>query len=553
MNYLFSALVCLLFINSDGVDSDEAKKSTKDTISLWNSIAQQENLPTKERLFYAQEGLKLATKAEDQSGQLAALNSISSIYVGQHNYPKAVVHFEKALSLVQGSTDEEQKNKTYHELGRLQSELHNYNQAITYYEQVQEEYTRNNVVEKIAKTNQDLGVAYAHLGEKTKALIYFEKALEGYQKEDLIENEPSPLNGIGRIHLETEPEKALDYFQRALEIEKEYFVDKEQNNTLGNIGMAYWEMGKKDSELFFLDKSIQQLDAQFISEVTLENYQKIAEVHNALGNKEQSLDYYQKWAYLKDSLNNLIVKGQSEMAKIETATTSVAPVIKVVLPKLMFGSKDSSPYNLQYILSILMGLGLLSMSIIAARYGNRLRTKRQNINKKQQLLEMRERLLQSEIKTSHQLTENLKRNLLAKEKDLTDFALDINRKNEFTDSLLVSLGRLEHQTSGAARKAVRSLIQFANNHQKVNQDQDQLQQNIDKVNHNYFAKLQASYPDLSKTELQLCAYIRLGMTTKEIATTRNVNVKSVEMARYRLRKKLELSAEQDITTFLKKI
>lgn len=553
MNYLFSALVCLLFINSDGIDSDKTQKSTRDTISLWNSIAQQENLPKKERLFYAQEGLKLATKTEDQAGQLEALNSISSIYIDQHNYTKAVAHFEKALPLVQGSTDEEERNKTYHELGRLQSELHNYNQAITYYEQVQEEYTRNNVTEKIASTNEDLGVAYSYLGEKTRALAYFEKALEGYKKEDLIENEPSPLNGIGRIHLESEPEKALEYFQRALVIEEEYFVDKKKNNTLGNIGMAYWEMGKKDSALYYLDQSIQDLDEQAISELTLENYQKIAEVHNALGNKEESLNYYQKWAYLKDSLNNSIAKCQLEISKIEEAAAQVAPVIKIVLPKFMYATSEDRSSSLQYILSLLMGLGLLSTTIVAARFSNRLRTKRQNLDKKQQLLEMRERLLQSEIKTSHQLTENLKSDLLAKEKDLTDFALDINRKNEFTNSLLISLGRLEHQTSGAARKEVRSLIQFANNHQKVNQDQNQLQQNIDKVNHNYFAKLKANYPDLSKTELQLCVYIRLGMTTKEVATTRNVNVKSVEMARYRLRKKLGLSAEQDIMTFLKKM
>ncbi|MBK7489819.1 MAG: hypothetical protein IPI74_08470 [Bacteroidales bacterium] len=66
----------------------------------------------------------------------------------------------------------------------------------------------------------------------------------------------------------------------------------------------------------------------------------------------------------------------------------------------------------------------------------------------------------------------------------------------------------------------------------------------------FFRKLKARYPALTPNDLRLCSYLRMNFTTKEIANLSNISTRSVEIARYRLRSKLNLSHEVNLTEFL---
>ena len=66
-------------------------------------------------------------------------------------------------------------------------------------------------------------------------------------------------------------------------------------------------------------------------------------------------------------------------------------------------------------------------------------------------------------------------------------------------------------------------------------------------------KLKSSYPGISKTDMKICVYTKLNLSTKEIADIMNISARSVEMARYRLRKRLELPPGEDIAAFVKNL
>jgi DNA-binding CsgD family transcriptional regulator len=67
----------------------------------------------------------------------------------------------------------------------------------------------------------------------------------------------------------------------------------------------------------------------------------------------------------------------------------------------------------------------------------------------------------------------------------------------------------------------------------------------------FYEKLQSKFPDLTTNERKLCAFLRLNMTTKEISAITNQSLNSIEMARHRLRKKLNIDNSQvNLTTFL---
>jgi len=70
---------------------------------------------------------------------------------------------------------------------------------------------------------------------------------------------------------------------------------------------------------------------------------------------------------------------------------------------------------------------------------------------------------------------------------------------------------------------------------------------------NYLVNLSNRFPALTTSDLKLAAYIRMNVSSKEIASLLNISLKSIEMARYRLRKKLEIDHEQNLTAFLMSI
>jgi len=70
---------------------------------------------------------------------------------------------------------------------------------------------------------------------------------------------------------------------------------------------------------------------------------------------------------------------------------------------------------------------------------------------------------------------------------------------------------------------------------------------------NYLVNLSNRFPSLTTSDLKLAAYIRMNISSKEIASLLNISLKSIEMARYRLRKKLEIEHEQNLTAFLMSI
>jgi DNA-binding CsgD family transcriptional regulator len=73
---------------------------------------------------------------------------------------------------------------------------------------------------------------------------------------------------------------------------------------------------------------------------------------------------------------------------------------------------------------------------------------------------------------------------------------------------------------------------------------------FENVHEEFLNRIKAKYPDLSPRELKLCAYLRLNISSKEIANLMNISVRGVEISRYRLRKKLGLDHETNLTDFI---
>jgi len=76
------------------------------------------------------------------------------------------------------------------------------------------------------------------------------------------------------------------------------------------------------------------------------------------------------------------------------------------------------------------------------------------------------------------------------------------------------------------------------------------EQNFNQVHEQFFKKLMENYPDLSKGDLKLAAYLRMNLSSKEISQLLNITYRSVELKRYRLRKKMNLGQDENLAEFM---
>jgi DNA-binding CsgD family transcriptional regulator len=97
---------------------------------------------------------------------------------------------------------------------------------------------------------------------------------------------------------------------------------------------------------------------------------------------------------------------------------------------------------------------------------------------------------------------------------------------------------------------LRGVFKMISDTEKSNEDWDRFALYFDQVHNNFLTILKTKYPQLSATDLKLCAYLRLNLSSKEIAHILNISLKGVEVSRYRVRKKLNLPTETNLYDFL---
>jgi hypothetical protein len=169
----------------------------------------------------------------------------------------------------------------------------------------------------------------------------------------------------------------------------------------------------------------------------------------------------------------------------------------------------------------------------------------------EQIKLQQEKLERREQKITVLKNEKLEAELRHKSKELASSTMAIIRKNEM---LLQIKEEVETQKkklgSQYPNKYADHLIRMINENISSDDDWAIFQQNFDVIHENFFRQIKSKYPEMTTHDLKLCAFIRLNLSTKEIASLLNITVRGIEAARYRLRKKFGITAEQNLTEFL---
>ncbi len=146
----------------------------------------------------------------------------------------------------------------------------------------------------------------------------------------------------------------------------------------------------------------------------------------------------------------------------------------------------------------------------------------------------------------------LNQDLVYKKKELTTTMMYLLEKNQF----LVTMAEELSEAKGEFSKKNQTTIQRIINELLKNSSRavwEEFEAHFKEVHFSFYEGLTRAYPDLTLNERRLCAFLRLNLTTKEISAVTHQSTQSINMARFRLRKKLRMEAEEDLIRFLSEL
>lgn len=149
--------------------------------------------------------------------------------------------------------------------------------------------------------------------------------------------------------------------------------------------------------------------------------------------------------------------------------------------------------------------------------------------------------------------QGLERDVMSKNNDLVDFSLELTKKVDYNKKLLQLIKSLKTLSQDELSRKINEIIAFVNYENQQDDSTNAVKEHLDVLNDRFYSILRSRHKSLSKKELELCGYYRIGMTTKEIANLKGIEPSSIKMARYRLRKKLDLPSKSDLYRYLKEI
>lgn len=147
--------------------------------------------------------------------------------------------------------------------------------------------------------------------------------------------------------------------------------------------------------------------------------------------------------------------------------------------------------------------------------------------------------------------EKLEAEITHKNAELASTAMNLVQKKEFILKVREELAHLQKGGKNAVEIAeLKKIMRILSDEEKMNEEWEQFSIHFNSVHGDFLNILKKKYPELKPHELKLCAYLRMNLSSKEIAQLMGISVRGVEISRYRLRKKLQLPTEVNLFQFL---
>ena len=476
-------------------------------------------------LQYAETALKVSRKNKDKRNEALALQNLCRGYLYNDIYDQALINGLAALDIFEQLNSPKDIAYILSTLGWIYYDIQNSDLALNYHQKVLDIYLQLGDVNNIAYANNSLGLVYSMKEEYGKALTYYSQSLKIARENGLKSREAAALSNLGMTYTSLKSyDLALSHLQKALELRKEkssVLQTAEVWNQLGRVHLLTNEFVKSENCLEKARTLIAQSTSNTSKEKLMDNYEFRSELYSTKGDYKKAFNAFREYSDIRNNiLSDEKTNRLSEMRLLYETEKKESEI------ELLEVRKKSD--RLLLITSI---VGFIAMLIISYLSYSKLKSKN-----------IKERLE----------SEKLKDKLDFKNNELTTFALHIAQRNDLLNKFVTSLSEIQKGANETTTQQLKKLTHQIEQSRLVNKDLEDFHLNVENEHKDFFYNLNNQFPELTENEKRLSAQLRLNLSNKDIAALNNISNKSVEMARYRLRKKLKLDSKVNLSEFFKK-
>ncbi len=209
-----------------------------------------------------------------------------------------------------------------------------------------------------------------------------------------------------------------------------------------------------------------------------------------------------------------------------------------------YSFRIAKPWYRTNFMLILYGIGVIAFSIFMHNIYKRYYRKQQEKIIEENRKELELTRLQNEKEIINLKNEQLEKDYKSKSSELAASTMSIIKKNELLTQIKEQLSAINDKTS------IKPVIKIIDRSLSHNENWEMFKEAFDNADSEFFKNLKSKHPNLSPNDLKLCAYLRLNLSSKEVSQLINISPRSVEVKRYRLRKKLNLDSNENLADYI---
>lgn len=442
----------------------------------------------------------------------------ANIYVNKGFYKIAFQETLEALRVLDTVYDKPlRRADALRQVGYIETLRENYESAQNYFKQASKIYREQNDNVYLSSINNDIGNTFFYLKEYDSAVYHLNQGLALSKKFDISENEGNALSNLGKVYTEKkEYQRALDYLNQALAIHSANNYKANVLWTQNDIGNAYIRMGRPQNAISFLSNTIEAATKSGpINELRTAHKYRF-QAYQQRGQLDQAIDDQLAFQKLNDSIFNQKSSQQIEELRTIYETEKKEQQIALQEKEITVLEQKAEISSLQ---KVLLG-GLLVLSLMGF-YGVRQKLKRNKLEK-----------------------ERIDAELAFKKKELTTHALHLAKKNGVLEGLKQKAQELKEKEE--SKNGYQQLIRTINFDLQDDNNWENFTRYFEEVHKDFNSNVKTKYPQVTSNELRLLALLKMNLSSKEIANILNISQEGIKKARYRLRKKLDITTEDSL-------
>lgn len=502
----------------------------------WDALLQFESDSQK-----AEELIELALEKVDSvryDYDYARISFIKGMLLSRRNkYPQAYRIFKIQESYFKSINDLYNLGYTYVNIGYIMRRIGEYREGYKYYLEAQKTFQKGGFTKDEIKNRHNIGISKYHLGHPQEAVTILTALLHDDVSNEDLSFRVDVLTSLYFVS-QALPDKER-YAREAYRTVRQIDSNTSKTYALINMGAVYIYKNENDSALIYFRKARQYAEADknaFLAIHTLYGLSEIYDRKNMPDSAYQCLKHYLQY---KEETTGYDKSTEISRLEVRAAIEQYEKELKQADENVRRHKKITI-----IIVSAVSCLALMACYILW------ILRKKEKINKL--LREAENRELNERLQREQLQNEQFQLKIDLKNRELTSNSMIMAEKNQLLKGLMNQIedfadkGILPHPQEKILKGKIKS-------HLDTEDEWSYFKLHFEEVHPNFFCKLQEMHPALSENDLRLCAYVRIGMSTKQTAQMLSVLPETINTSRYRIRKKLHLAQDESLENYLRSI